>query len=62
MSTPVQNAAPGSVANSASVFSELVANPTLGARRMSVAPGTVLYEPHTPASNLYVINRGQIRT
>jgi CRP/FNR family transcriptional regulator len=45
-----------------SLFNELVANPTLGARRMSVAPGTVLYEPHTPADNLYFIHRGQIRT
>jgi len=34
----------------------------LGARRMSVAPGTVLYEPHTGAHNLYFIHRGQIRT
>src|SRR5436305_12513155 len=48
--------------NTASLFSELVANPNLGARRMSVAPGTVLYEPHTGAHNLYFIHRGQIRT
>jgi CRP-like cAMP-binding protein len=65
MSNPVSNnptgATPG-VPNPASLFNELVANPNLGARRMSVAPGTVLYEPHTPASNLYVIHRGQIRT
>jgi len=46
----------------ASIFSELVANPNLGARRMSIAPGTVLYEPHAGASNLYFIHRGQIRT
>src|SRR5688572_15466035 len=45
-----------------SLFNELVANPNLGARRMSVAPGTVLYEPHTGAHNLYFIHRGQIRT
>src|SRR5690242_6953631 len=46
----------------ASIFNELVANPNLGARRMSVAPGTVLYEPHAGAHNLYFIHRGQIRT
>jgi len=48
--------------NTNSLFNELVANPHLGARRMSVAPGTVLYEPHTGAHNLYFIHRGQIRT
>jgi CRP-like cAMP-binding protein len=50
------------VTPAASLFNELVANPNLGARRMSVAPGTVLYEPHTGAHNLYFIHRGQIRT
>src|SRR5213595_1601670 len=45
-----------------SVFSELVASPNLGARRMSIAPGSVLYEPHTGAHNLYFIHRGQVRT
>src|SRR6478752_10050679 len=61
MSNPVlHNGQPAQVATS--LLNELVANPNLGARRMSVAPGTVLYEPHTPASNLYVIHRGQIRT
>jgi CRP/FNR family transcriptional regulator len=59
ISNPVQN--PSST-TAASLFNELVANPALGARRMSVAPGTVLYEPHTPADNLYFIHRGQIRT
>ncbi len=48
--------------NSASVFAELLANPSLGARRMSIVPGTVLYEPDGPARNLYFIHRGQIRT
>lgn len=43
-------------------FNELLANPALGARRTSIAAGTVLYEPHTPAGNLYFIHRGQIRT
>ena len=45
-----------------SIFSDLLANPSLGARRMSIVPGTVLYDPHTPAKNLYFIHRGQIRT
>src|SRR3954470_3965640 len=60
MSNPVQGGQPAQAATS--LFNELVANPALGARRMSVAPGTVLYEPHTGATNLYVIHRGQIRT
>src|SRR5712671_4419100 len=64
MSTSVHNgqAGPTPVAGTSSLFSELVANPNLGARRMSIAPGTVLYEPHTGAHNLYFIHRGQIRT
>lgn len=61
MSTPV-NAGQPAQQPTASPFNELVANPALGARRMSVAPGTVLYEPHTGAHNLYFIHRGQIRT
>jgi CRP/FNR family transcriptional regulator len=60
MSNPVQGGQPAQAATS--LFNELVANPNLGARRMSVAPGTVLYEPHTGAHNLYFIHRGQIRT
>jgi CRP-like cAMP-binding protein len=61
ISNPVQSGQPAPAAPT-SLFNELVANPNLGARRMSVAPGTVLYEPHTPANNLYFIHRGQIRT
>jgi CRP/FNR family transcriptional regulator len=60
ISNSVQNSVPGATATS--LFNELVANPSLGARRMSVAPGTVLYEPHAPADNIYFIHRGQIRT
>ena len=60
MSTPVNAGQPA--ASTVSLFGELVSNPALGARRMSVAPGTVLYEPHTGAHNLYFIHRGQIRT
>src|SRR5215207_7519139 len=63
MSTPVNAGQPAAPQQSSvSLFNELVANPSLGARRMSVAPGTVLYEPHTGAHNLYFIHRGQIRT
>lgn len=47
---------------SSSPFAELLANPALGARRTSVPAGTVLYEPHSGAHNLYFIHRGQIRT
>jgi CRP-like cAMP-binding protein len=60
MSNPVQSGPPAQVATS--LFNELVANPNVGARRMSIAPGTVLYEPETAANNLYYIHRGQIRT
>ena len=60
MSNTVPHTSP--VQPAGSLFNELVANPSLGARRMSVAPGTVLYEPHTGAHNLYFIHRGQIRT
>jgi CRP/FNR family transcriptional regulator len=45
-----------------SLFNEILANPALGARRISVAPGTVLYDPDSVAQNLYFIHRGQIRT
>lgn len=45
-----------------SLFTELLLNPALGARRMNVAPGKVLYEPGTDAKALYFIHRGQIRT
>ena len=65
ISTPTQPSpvTPVAVTNGAnSVFNEILANPALGARRMSVAPGTVVYEPDTPAQNLYFIHRGQIRT
>src|SRR5438874_9492232 len=60
MSNPVQSGPPVQAATS--LFNELVANPNVGARRMSIAPGTVLYEPETAANNLYYIHRGQIRT
>jgi CRP/FNR family transcriptional regulator len=60
MSNTIPQSSP--VQPSGSLFNELVANPSLGARRMSVAPGSVLYEPHTGAHNLYFIHRGQIRT
>lgn len=65
MSNPVQGGPQPTqppTTNPSSLFNELVANPALGARRMSVVPGTVLYEPHTGAHNLYFIHRGQIRT
>jgi CRP-like cAMP-binding protein len=45
-----------------SLFSELLLNPALGAKRMNVAPAKVLYEPGTEAKSLFFIHRGQIRT
>jgi CRP-like cAMP-binding protein len=67
ISTPTQpvqnpNSNAGPVTSGNSAFNEILANPALGARRMSVAPGTVLYDPDTVAQNLYFIHRGQIRT
>jgi len=62
MSTSIQNNQSAQTTSTTSLLNELVANPNLGARRMSVAPGTVLYEPETGATNLYFIHRGQIRT
>lgn len=45
-----------------SPFAELLLNPTLGAKRSTVAPGKVLYEPNSPATSLFFVHRGQVRT
>lgn len=45
-----------------SALAELLLSPALAARRMTVAPGKVLYEPSTDARSLYFIHRGQVRT
>ena len=36
-------------------------NPLLGARRSSVAQGSIIHSPAQPASSLYFIHRGQVR-
>ncbi|CAN5446633.1 hypothetical protein BH09PLA1_BH09PLA1_15460 [soil metagenome] len=35
---------------------------SLEARRISVAPGAIIYEPDAPATHVHLIHRGQIRT
>ena len=45
-----------------SLFTELLLNPALAARRMNVAPGKVLYETNSEAKTLFFIHRGQVRT
>jgi CRP/FNR family transcriptional regulator len=41
---------------------ELMLHPALGARRLTVSAGKVLYEPHHEARFLYFVHRGQVRT
>lgn len=45
-----------------SVLAELLLNPALGAKRVTLTPGKVLYDTSTDARNVYFVNRGQIRT
>ena len=45
-----------------SPLSELLLSPSLGARRMTVPVGRVLYESAMAASAVYFVHRGQIRT
>ena len=45
-----------------SPMAEMLLNPSLGAKRMNVAVGRVLYEPQSPTRALYFVHRGQIRT
>jgi CRP/FNR family cyclic AMP-dependent transcriptional regulator len=40
---------------------ELLADADLTARRFDVPAGTLIYEPDTPAANLYLIHAGQVR-
>ena len=43
-------------------MSELLCDPSLGARQVEVDPPAVLYEPEAPARDLYFIQSGQVRT
>jgi CRP-like cAMP-binding protein len=45
-----------------SALEELLTNPALGAKRITLAPGKVLYDTSADARNVYFVNRGQIRT
>ena len=56
--TPVQSGSLSEV----SPFGELLLNPMLSAKRMTVAAGKVLYDPTSEARALYFVHRGQIRT
>ena len=44
-----------------SAFAEAFSDPTVGARRASVASGTVIYEADDAATNVNFIHRGQVR-
>jgi CRP-like cAMP-binding protein len=44
-----------------SSISGLLANPSMGARRLEVRAGATLHEPDTRADNLYYIESGQVR-
>lgn len=44
-----------------SQLSRLFADPALGARRMTVPAGTVLFEPDGVADRVYYLHRGQVR-
>jgi CRP/FNR family transcriptional regulator len=43
------------------LINDLFLNPSLMAKRNSVAAGTVLFEPRDPARAVYFIHRGQVR-
>jgi CRP/FNR family transcriptional regulator len=44
-----------------SVLAKLFAEPALAARRLTVQAGDVLFNPDTPADNVYYTHRGQVR-
>jgi len=58
METQLALAPSGSV--EASPFSELLLHPSLGARRITVAAGKVLYDTSTEARYLYFVHRGRV--
>ena len=45
-----------------SLFAHFLENPSLGAKRLLLAPGKALYQPGDDATHLYFIQRGQVRT
>ena len=57
MSEPARTTMPEGSRNIGTVF----ANPALGARSMQVADGSTLFDPLTPAEDLYFIESGQVR-
>jgi len=51
----------GSAHNGDSLVSQIVSDPSLGARRRTAAAGTSLHEPGEPAGNVFAIHTGQVR-
>jgi CRP-like cAMP-binding protein len=41
---------------------ELLLNPAVGAKRVTLTPGKVLYDTSTDARDVFFVNRGQLRT
>jgi CRP/FNR family transcriptional regulator len=56
------NGTAGSLDAATTALGELMLHPSLGARRLTVTTGKVLYEPHHEAKFLYFVHRGQVRT
>lgn len=44
-----------------SALARLIADPLLAVRRLSIPAGEVLYQPDTPAEQMYYLHRGQVR-
>lgn len=47
--------------NASPMARAILEDTTLEARRINVAPGTVIYEPDAPAAFVHLIHRGQVR-
>src|SRR5207244_3045801 len=58
----VSNPVSSGVLIESSPLSELLMNPALAAKRITIAPGKVLYGPSSEARSLFFVHRGQIRT
>ena len=48
-------------ARRAPAVDELLSQPSLEARQLEATTGTVLFEPATPARNVYFVHTGQVR-
>ncbi len=68
-STPVQSSHRNDGADVAmpviaepSALLDMLASTPLGAKRITLAPGKMLFEAHSEARSLFFVNRGQVRT